>query len=195
DLKGFTRLIDAVGGLEVDVKRRTPIGGETSKVSGYIEPGRQVLDGYHALWYARSRAGSDNYERMARQRCVMDAMVHQLSPTTVVTKFQGIAAAGSEVVKTDIPESELGTLADLGLKAKGQKITSVNFVPPLMKPWNYDPDFVREKVASTLEASAAAPASPAPSASASGPGSPTTSAPAATSGAAATDDLSVVCST
>ena len=54
DLRGFQRFIDAVGGIEIDVKKRTPIGGGTSPIRGWIEPGRQRLDGYHALWYARS---------------------------------------------------------------------------------------------------------------------------------------------
>ncbi len=49
-------LIDAMGGIELTVGSRVPIGGGTSRVSGYISPGSQHLDGYHALWYARSPA-------------------------------------------------------------------------------------------------------------------------------------------
>ena len=59
DLRGFQKMVDAVGGLDVTVQRRTPIGGGTSRIVGWIEPGRPAaLDGYHALWYARSREGS-----------------------------------------------------------------------------------------------------------------------------------------
>ena len=156
DLKGFESLIDAVGGIEVTVQRKTPIGGIGAPVRGYIKPGRQVLDGNLALWYARSRVGSDNYERMARQRCVIDAMARQLNPTTVITKFQGIADASGRVVQTDIPESDLGTLADLALKSRQHKVKTINFVPPLIKPWNYDPEFVRSTVATAIQTSEAA---------------------------------------
>ena len=33
----------------------------------------QHLDGFHALWFARGRYGSDDYARMDRQRCTVDA--------------------------------------------------------------------------------------------------------------------------
>lgn len=155
NLKGFQRFIDAVGGIDVDVKKRTPIGGGTSPITGWIEPGQQRLDGYHALWYARSREGSSNYERMARQRCVMQAMVHQLTPQTVILKFQAIAGVSGSVLTTDIPDRDLGALADLAIKSRGFKMTSVNFVPPLIKPWDYDPSVIHTKVEQTIAASQA----------------------------------------
>ena len=153
DLFGFKQLVNAVGGLDVDVKKRTPIGGGTGPIVGWIEPGSQHLDGLHALWYARSREGSTDYERMARQRCVMTAMLQQLDPQTVIFKFQDLAAASTGVIRTDLPESELGRFADLALKAKEQKIKSVNFVPPLLKPWSYDPAVITSTVSSTIAAS------------------------------------------
>ncbi len=153
DLKGFRKMVDAVGGLDVTVKYRTPIGGGTSPIVGWIEPGTQHLDGYHALWYARSRQGSTNYERMARQRCVLTAMSDQLDPETVLLRFQKIASASSALLQTDLPQSELGRFADLAMKARSQKIRSVNFVPPLIKPWSYDPHTITSTVASTIAAS------------------------------------------
>lgn len=163
DLRGFQRFIDAVGGIEIDVKTRVPIGGGTSPVRGYIEPGRQHLDGYHALWYARSREGSSNYERMARQRCVITAMVNQLTPDKVFVNFQKIAGVSGSILQTDVPESDLGTLGDLAMKARSQPMKSVNFVPPLINPWNYDPQVIHTTVAQTIEVSKrAATASPAP---------------------------------
>ena len=153
DLRGFSGLIDALGGLEVNVQKRTPIGGGTSRISGWIEPGVQHLDGYHALWYARSRQGSTNYERMARQRCVMTAMVQQVDPQSLVLNFADIVGATRGILKTDLPQSELGYFADLALKTRSQKIKSVNFVPPLIKPWSYDPEVIRSTVASTINAS------------------------------------------
>ena len=153
DLRGFQQLVNAVGGLTIDVKARTPIGGGTSRVSGYIEPGVRHLDGYHALWYARSRHGSSNYERMARQRCVMTAMMQQLNPQTVLLKFQDLARAGGSIVRTDIPQEQLGMFVDLALEAKSQKVTSVNFVPPLINPWSYDPAVIRSRVSQAIDAS------------------------------------------
>jgi anionic cell wall polymer biosynthesis LytR-Cps2A-Psr (LCP) family protein len=158
DLKGFQNLINAVGGITVDVKARVPIGGETTKISGYVNPGVRHLTGYQALWYARSRTGTSDYDRMARQRCVMTSMLQQLSPETVLLKFQGIASASSKVISTSIPEGDLGTFVDLALKAKAQKVTSVQFVPPLILPKH--PDFAQVRtIVDTAIATAEKPAS------------------------------------
>jgi polyisoprenyl-teichoic acid--peptidoglycan teichoic acid transferase len=167
DLKGFQRLINAVGGVTINVKTRVPIGGETTKISGYIRPGVRHLTGYQALWYARSRTGSSDYERMARQRCVMTSMLQQMSPQKVLLKFQSIASASSQVISTSIPDSEIGTFVDLALKAKGQQVTSIQFVPPLIVPKHPDFTQVRGLVTKAIAAAEHPPASSAASASAS----------------------------
>ncbi|MEV0793305.1 LCP family protein [Kribbella sp. NPDC050459] len=151
DLAGFRDLLNAVGGITLDIGKRVPIGGGSSPIKGYIEAGKnQHLDGYHALWFARSRAESSDYERMARQKCVMSAMLNQLSPSTVLTKFQGIASASKQVVKTSIPAGELGTFTDLALDAKKLPVSSFSAVPPLIHTG--DPDFalIRTKVAEVI---------------------------------------------
>ncbi|MBT9255968.1 LCP family protein [Phycicoccus sp. MAQZ13P-2] len=207
DLRGFASIINAVGGLDVTVQRRTPIGGNGAPVSGYIEKGEQHLDGYHALWYARSRYGSTNYERMARQRCVTSALVKELNPQTLLLKFGSIAQSTTGLITTDIPQDALADLADVAVKTKQEKITSVNFVPPLIKPWDYDPEVVRSTVAKAIARSEAGPspkataAGPRPSAAASATSSPTPtgSTPAVmerpgTDPDADTGDLASVCS-
>ena len=210
DLQGFKKMVDAVGGLDVNVKYRTPIGGGTSPIVGWIEPGEQHLDGYHALWYARSRQGSTNYERMSRQRCVMTAMADQLDPQTVILRFQKIAGASTGLIRTDLPQSELGRFADLAMKTRTHKIRGVNFVPLLIKPWDYDADVITSTVQSTIkasekaaEATAKGPAKGAPSGTSSAttakpkakPGSgKAVLDPAKAAGNAAEGDLSSVCS-
>jgi LCP family protein required for cell wall assembly len=179
DLKGFSSLVDAVGGLDITVQRRTPMGGGSRPIFDWIEPGAQHLDGYHALWYARSRVNSTNYERMARQRCVVTALVKQLDPQNVLLNFSNIVQAGTGLFTTDIPQDALAGLADVAVKTKQQKITSVNFVPPLIKPWDYDPQVVRSTVANAIVASEKAQSTPTPTTSSGAPASGT-----ATSGAA-----------
>ncbi|MFF1823723.1 LCP family protein [Kribbella sp. NPDC058245] len=156
DLAGFRDLLNAVGGITLDIGKRVPIGGGSSPIKGYIEAGKnQHLDGYHALWFARSRAESSDYERMTRQKCVMSAMLNQLSPSTVLTKFQGIASASKQVVKTSIPAGELGTFTDLALDAKKLPVSSFSAVPPLIHTGNPDFDLIRTKVAQAIEKSEA----------------------------------------
>ena len=157
DLRGFEDLVDAVGGITMDVYRRVPIGGGSAKLYGYVEAGKnRHLDGREALWFARSRSDSSDYDRMVRQKCVMNAMLNQLDPMTVLTKFNRIAAAGKEVVATDIPTSDIATMLELATKAKQLPVASVAIVPPLIQPG--DPNFqvVREAVKAKIEAAEAA---------------------------------------
>ena len=140
DLKGFESLVNSVGGITMDVYRRVPIGGGSSKIYGYVRAGKnRHLDGREALWFARSRSDSSDYDRILRQKCVMRAMLNQLDPITVLTRFNKIAEAGREVVATDIPPSEIGTMIDLALKAKSLPVSSAAMVPPLINP--NAPDF------------------------------------------------------
>lgn len=199
DLKGFEDLVDAVGGITMDVYRRVPIGGGTSKISGYVEAGKdRHLDGREALWFARSRADSSDYDRMVRQKCVMNAMLEKLDPKTVLTNFNSIAAAGQEVVATSVPTSEINTMMELALKAKKLPTSSLDVVPPLIQPGAPDFDVIRAAVADKIAASEALDA-PAPEASAPAP-DPTaeaTSAPKkkkkSASKQADTNDLRAVC--
>ena len=143
DMKGFEALVDAVGGIRIDVNRRIPIGGGHAKLYGYVEKGKnQLLDGRSALWFARSRSDSSDYDRMARQKCVMTAMLKQLDPVTVLTNFNQIASAGKEIVETDIPPRKIDTLMELALKAKEKPISSVAFIPPVIYPGS--PDFAED---------------------------------------------------
>lgn len=141
NLAGFRKLVNAVGGLELNVKDRVPIGGGTYPIVGYIEPGLQKLDGRQVLWFARSRENSDDYSRMGRQKCVMLAMARQLTPATVLLKAQGIAASSSEMLSTSIPASELDIFVELALRSRSAKVNSVSLVPPVINPSN--PDFVK----------------------------------------------------
>nr|WP_208380537.1 LCP family protein [Frigoribacterium endophyticum] len=146
DMQGFVQLIDALGGITIDnTEGRLPINGgvdaagQPINVDGWIEPGEQVMDGYHALWYARARHGSDDYHRMARQREVQQALLSQFQPATVLSKFQSVAAAGAQTVDTDIPQGALGAFVELALEAKSQPITDLEIVPPTYS--NVYPDF------------------------------------------------------
>jgi LCP family protein required for cell wall assembly len=136
DMQGFAQLIDALGGIDMDVADRLPIGanayddGTPAPPIGYIEAGQQHMDGQTALWYARSRYGSSDYDRMERQREVQEAILEQFAPGNVLLKFQGIADASTQVVSTDIPQAMLGYFVDLAAKSQHEPITTIDFVPP-----------------------------------------------------------------
>ncbi len=153
NLAGFRGLVDAVGGVTLDVRQPIPVGGLGADVTGYIKPGVRKLNGMDTLWFARSRDSSDDYSRMARQKCVMNAMLHQVSPETVLTNFEKIAKASSAMISTDIPASEVDRFMALALKAKSQPIATLSLVPPLVNTGDPDIGLIHRKVAQALAAS------------------------------------------
>lgn len=153
NLDGFKELVDAVGGVRLNVRDRIPVGLPSDDFFHYIEPGKQLLDGFESLWFARARYDSDDYSRMARQKCVMSALLQQVSPQTVLTNFADLAEATSGMFATNLPGSEFGRFIELALKARGQKLATVSLVPPLINTAAPDIDLVHETVALAIDRS------------------------------------------
>jgi LCP family protein required for cell wall assembly len=131
DMQGFSDLIDALGGVDIDVQNRVPVHTDETftDVLFWFEPGMQHMDGYHALWFARSRHGTSDYDRMQRQTQMQEALLAQASPANVLTKFQGVSAAGTRVVRTDVPQGMLGYFVNLAAKTKELPVVSVPLIP------------------------------------------------------------------
>jgi LCP family protein required for cell wall assembly len=157
NLDGFKELINALGGITVNVNTRVAIGGsqdEGRPPHDWIEPGpNQHLDGYHALWFARGRYGSSDYERMERQRCAIKAIIDQAQPQKVLTRYEAIAKSSQELVYTDIPRELLSAFVNLSLKVKNAKVTSIAFTNEIIKPWDPDYDKIRSMVRKAIRAS------------------------------------------
>jgi polyisoprenyl-teichoic acid--peptidoglycan teichoic acid transferase len=165
DMAGFAAVIDAIGGVTIDVGPvPLPIGGvlpDGTHVppSGYVPAGIHHLDGNQALWYTRSRRNSDDYARMSRQRCLIATVLKQKSLIDLLTHFQAVAAATKDSVSTDIPQSFLPGLAALAGHDRQLRLDGVAFDPSLPDPHRphgkfdpADPDFgyMRQVVAATI---------------------------------------------
>ena len=144
NLEGFKDIVDAVGGVTVNINEPVAIQGNTDAgipPVGYLQPGPdQHLNGYHALWFSRGRWGSDDYQRMLRQRCMINALIDELDPVTLLRRYQQLATTGKKIVRTDIPRELLPAFVDLGMRVKEHKVKSVAFVSS-DKFFSGDPDF------------------------------------------------------
>lgn len=144
NIDGVQRLIDAMGGVDVNINRRLPVGGNTDgkRPTSYLEQGPdQHLGGYEAMWYARSRSDSSDYERMGRQSCLVDAIIKQANPATMLSSYEAIASASADMVLTDIPQQVLEPMVSLSLKVKDSSISRLVFSPGKNGYSFEDPDF------------------------------------------------------
>jgi anionic cell wall polymer biosynthesis LytR-Cps2A-Psr (LCP) family protein len=178
NLYGFREIVDAMGGITVNINRPIPINGDTDRripPTGWLKPGpNQHLDGYHALWYARGRWGLTDYDRMERQRCAINAIVDEANPGNLLWRFGKLAKAAKKMMRTDIPRKLLPALAELAVKMKGQRIKNVLFQhTDKFDPNDPDYAYVWRKVQRALAKSSTTPL-PSPSGSPSPSGTPTT---------------------
>lgn len=161
DMDGFSKLIDAMGGIRIKAGGWVPISGPMvdeahgihGMPDGWIPAGDQTLDGFHALWYGRSREFVDDYARIQRQQCVQQAMLKQLDPAKLLAKFEDIAKAGTKVVESNISSGQLGSFVDLAMKAKGQDVSRLTIGPPdFDAAFSTSPDFniIHQRVAKLL---------------------------------------------
>lgn len=130
DFTGFRQMIDAVGGIDVDVKNPIDDPYYPDYKYGYsrfkLAVGPQHLDGEKALRYARSRETSSDFDRAARQQQVILALRAKLvSKGTLLDKgkLDAIQAAIKDHLKTDMSLRESAKFADLLRKIPEGNIT------------------------------------------------------------------------
>jgi LCP family protein required for cell wall assembly len=149
---GFKQVVDAMGGVTINVQ--VPVvddkypsdSGRTARV--YIPAGIQHMTGAEALVYARSRHGSDDFDRGARQQRVISSMREQADVAAIIPRIPDLIQALKATVKTDIPQSELAKLAGLAASVDTKDIRSFVFAyprygsqtPPGVSPYEYTPN-------------------------------------------------------
>ena len=123
DMDDFTWLVDAVDGIDVEVK--TPIAD--AGVNLFLDPGPAHLDGAQALSFSRTRADSD-YARAARQQQVIVALARKWIDPGLGAMLQTAGLLGS--LETDISLREVPTLIEIGRRSASAEVTAIVLEPP-----------------------------------------------------------------
>jgi LCP family protein required for cell wall assembly len=135
NLAGFVRLVDAIGGLWIDVPKRLvdrnyPLEGGRGHISLDIKPGCQLLDGRMALAYARSRHQDSDYGRMGRQQQVLVAVARQVDPIALLPKVPELLDIAKGNLWTTVAPADVRGLAELAARLDTARVRTVLFVPP-----------------------------------------------------------------
>ena len=158
DMAGFVDIVDAIGGIDINVPTRVPTAGNPRNakhpVPEWIERGQQHMDGTLALSYARSREADSDYGRMGRQRCVLASISEAATPQALATGLPALMDAFGGAVRTDIQRSQLGDFAQLVQRFTDNEgllgVRTLHLAPPLVKPSNWDAADVRALTAAAL---------------------------------------------
>jgi len=166
NLRGFMDFVDALGGVMLTIRERLPVGGNVENraaTTSWLDPGRRRLDGYQALWFARSRWSTSDYDRMRRQRCVIGAVSQEADPVTLARNFPAIARSAQRNIQTDIGLAQLQAWVQLGQRVQHAAVRSLPFTDQVIDTVHPDFDRVHTLVQQALEPPATTVAQPAPS--------------------------------
>ena len=113
DFDGFAAMVDALGGVEVDV----PVDIDDWTAGGSVSAGLHTLSGEEALILCRSRAtyadsAAPDLMRAANQRLVLSAIAHKLLASDIAT-IAATVSAMSEYVTTDLALNDIIGLAQV----------------------------------------------------------------------------------
>lgn len=123
DFEGFKALIDAVGGVELDVEKNMYYHDPTDKgvYDINLKKGLQQLDGNKALQYVRFRHdATSDYTRTERQRKLLAAIANQMKNGTTLIQLPSILKEVTPYVQTNIGSMDMLKLSALGLSLNTQ---------------------------------------------------------------------------
>ena len=130
DLAGFARMVDAVGGVDIDVKKALDdpkYPGLDGKRGWSVQPGPHHFDGADALAYARIRksTGESDLTRAARQQEVLVALRNRAVGAGILFSLPQLLDAVGATVRTDLPADRLPELAALAEQIGGSATTKL----------------------------------------------------------------------
>ena len=108
--KAFPKLIDAIGGVDINVEKRMHYEDPWDDNGGLVidlYPGEQHMDGEKAIQYVRYRDGEGDIGRIGRQQKFMKAVLEKLVSPAILPKLPEIVKTCSSVLKTDMSVTEL----------------------------------------------------------------------------------------
>lgn len=148
----FGKIVDAVGGVDIDVEKRMYYRDPYDDLVIDFRPGPQHMDGKSAIKYVRYRGEDGDIGRIERQQKFVKAMLEKVTNPSIITRVPSIIREVSAAVKTNMSTSEMLSMAKLLNDAhkKGLKTDMVPGRPAYIRDISYWlPDIValREHIA------------------------------------------------
>ncbi len=126
--QSFSDVIDAIGGIEVDVDCRYA----DSMARLYLEPGRHLMNGELALKYVRSRYTTSDLDRARRQQQVIWAVRQTIVEKNLLPRIPALYTAIADSVQTDIDLLTAVRLIRFAMALEAEHVHSVVLAPPTL---------------------------------------------------------------
>jgi polyisoprenyl-teichoic acid--peptidoglycan teichoic acid transferase len=148
EFDGFSRIVDTLGGVDMPVscaytdwRLIDPSFDPFNEDNWHlytVEPGLIHMDGDLALWYARSRQKSSDFDRGRRQQEVLRALFTQALQTGTIARIPELYNTLKDSVETDLGLGDLIQLSLYAPKMTNADIRSYYIRPPYVSSWITD---------------------------------------------------------
>lgn len=134
DVSAFAKMIDAVGGVVVDVER--PLRDDEFPAENYgvrrilLPAGLHWLNGEQALWYARSRHGSTDFDRAIRQQRLLLSLKQRSRDPRTLSRLPALIGSLADAIQTDMTLLEVLALVRMGASTDLRDVNSLVLAPP-----------------------------------------------------------------
>ena len=129
DFAGFSDIVDAIGGVDLavtcavrDIWKLKEPGLDPNDIDNWewntLEPGIYHMEGSLALWYARSRRTSTDYDRGQRQQRLLYGILNQGIELNLITQIPALWEAFNETVETDMDLGRILQLAAIAVPVR-----------------------------------------------------------------------------
>ncbi len=141
-LNGLVKVIDRLGGVDVDVLHPVIDDAYPDDLEGnpyrtkrlYLAPGPQHLDGGRTLEYVRSRHGDllSDFGRSARQQQVLLALEQRVSTTNLLSELPALGKDLSGHLRSDLDLLRVAQLAVFARNLHGEDVRQIYLYRPLV---------------------------------------------------------------
>lgn len=145
EFDGFRRIVDTLGGIEVPVAcaytdwRLIHPSYDPNNENNWwlytVGPGQVYMDGDLALWYARSRMRSNDFDRGRRQQEVLRTLFQKALQTDTFNKIPQLYNDLASTIITDVSLGDLLTWAPYAVNFTNANIRSYYIRPPYVQSW------------------------------------------------------------
>lgn len=153
NMQGFVDLVNTLGGVTVNVPRDLPKGKTGDLNPAVVKAGQhRTLNGDDALWFVRSRADSDDYDRILRQRCMIGALTSEISGEKIASNLPSLLQNLRENFFTDIQQKDIKDWVELFDKVGDHSIQGVAFTNEVISPAYPNFTAIKETVKESITA-------------------------------------------
>ena len=140
DFKGFVGLVDAIGGVDINVEKDMYYYDSWDGFKIDIKKGMQHLDGKTAIQYVRYRDEDGDIGRIRRQQHFLMAVYDRITSANMLLHIPGLAKQLTSMVKTDLPITDmvdLGRALHAMVKSRGLAMATVPGTPEYIDGISY----------------------------------------------------------